>query len=128
MGEDLRRKFLKRISTVGWGARESVQTVLGLMVTELRTQIADGGFSDTDLPRAITFHDAAERLWRDSLASDPPIPAPELRTRLDRLAGECSGALLGAMPMLERAREHARTLDLTHSERQRALPGDDHEQ
>jgi hypothetical protein len=114
MSDDLRAKFLNRISTVGWGARESVQTVLGLLVSDLRAQISESAFAEDDLQRAIRFHDTAEVLWRDALASDPPLEVAELRSRLDKLVGECSGPLMGSMPHLQRAREHAHSLDVMH--------------
>ena len=73
--------------------------------------------------RAIQFHDRAEELWRDTLSSDPPLAVSDLRTRLDTLMGECSGPLMGSMPYLQRAREHAHSLEV--AKRVREEPPED---
>ena len=121
MSDDPRSRFLNRISSVGWGARESVQTVLGTLVSQVRTQIADGVLEGEDLQRAIRFHDNVEELWRDTLASDPPLAVSSMEARLDTLVGECTGPLMGSMPYLQRAREHAHALKVGKRVRDRRL-------
>lgn len=95
--------------------------MLGLVVSDLRAQISENAFVDADLERAIRFHDTAEVLWRDTLASDPPLAVSDLRTRLDKLVGECSGPLMGSMPHLQRAREHAHSLDVMRRVREEEI-------
>lgn len=111
MGRSLRSQFLKRISSVGWGARESVQTILGGVVYEVRDEVADGAFAEADLMRVIRFHDEVEGLWRDSLATDPPLGVEEIRQRLDHLLGHCFGPLHNKRVAIERARTHLQALE-----------------
>ena len=120
MGRSLRSQFLKRISSVGWGVRESVQTVLGGVVTQLREQVADHSFAEEDLEQVIAFHDEVESLWRDSLATAPTLAVDELGARLDLLLGACIGPLRGVRVHLERAREHLKALAVTKQVREAA--------
>ncbi len=110
MGERSRSDFLKRISSVGWGTRQSIQMLLGGVVTSVREQVAEDVFGNDELETVIGFHDQAEHLWQASLATDPPLVPGELLIRLQKLLEVCTGPLAGFQVPLERAVEQAKTL------------------
>ena len=62
--------------------------------------------------RASRCHDAGEERWRDGVGGDAPLAVASMQARLDTLVGECTGPLMGSMPYLERAREHAHALEV----------------
>jgi hypothetical protein len=104
-----RSDFLKRISSVGWGTRQSIQMLLGSVVTSIREQVAEDVFGDDELETVIGFHDDAEQLWQASLATDPPLDPGELLIRLQKLQEACSGPLAGFQIPLEQAVAQAET-------------------
>ncbi len=104
-----RSDFLKRISSVGWGTRQSIQMLLGSVVTSIREQIAEDVFGDDELETVIGFHDQAEHLWQASLATDPPLVPGELLIRLNKLHEVCTGPLAGFQIPLEQAVAQAET-------------------
>ncbi len=85
MSETRRSDFVRRISTVGWGAREAIQVILGRVVADLREEIVRKRFDDDVLDDVVAFHDAAEKLWQESIATNPPLDKDELTRRLREL-------------------------------------------
>lgn len=82
MSETRRSDFVRRLSTVGWGARESIQVILGRVVSDVREEIVRKRFDDDVLDDVVAFHDAAEKLWQESIATNPPLEKDELTRRL----------------------------------------------
>lgn len=103
-----REEFIKRLSTVGMGARESIQVMLGAVVYDVREQTMRKEFADNEMDSVIAFHDAAEKLWRDMMATAPPLDGPEMVERLTRLRDACTGPLAQFHRKLERGVEQAK--------------------
>ena len=93
--ENLRAKFLNRISTVGTGLREDIQMALGAAVVDLREQIIGGIYGDDEMDAVVAFHDAVEELWRMTLSTRAPLEPAVMVARLERLRGQCTGPLGG---------------------------------
>jgi hypothetical protein len=93
MGESKREEFMKRLSTVGVGARESIQVMLSNIVYDIREQVLHKRIAEEEMDAVIAFHDDAEELWQDAIATDPPIDPNDLVTRLKALLAQCTGAL-----------------------------------
>lgn len=93
MVENTRDEFLKRLSTVGFGARESVQVMLANLVYDIRERVVRKRFRDEEMEAVIAFHDEAEKLWGDVMATDPLLDPREMVTRLKRLLDDCKGPL-----------------------------------
>ncbi len=102
MSPSRRDEFVQRLSTVGVGARESIQVLLGNIVYDLREQVLHKRFAEEEMDQVIAFHDAAEALWRDTIASDPPIEPGDLAARLTTLLALC----VGPLGQFERKLEH----------------------
>ena len=102
MSESKREEFMKRLSTVGVGARESIQVMLSNIVYDVREQVLHKRIAESEMDSVIAFHDEAEELWQDAIATDPPIDPAELIARLQKLLAQCSGAL----GQFERKLEH----------------------
>lgn len=105
-----RSDFLQRISSVGWGARQAVQALLGATVSDLRTLVLDHAFTEDEMEAVSTFHDRVEDLWRRTLASNPPVDPVQLVTELQDLLVACSGPLSGFRIQVEDALRKARAL------------------
>lgn len=93
MSDNRREDFVKRLSTVGFGARESIQVMLSNVVFDIREQVVHKRFREDEMDEVISFHDDAEALWRDAIATTPPISPTELFERLSALAKRCVGPL-----------------------------------
>lgn len=103
MSENRRIDFVKRISSIGWGTRESIQMLLGGIVSDLREDIIRDRFSDDELGAVVAFHDDAEELWRDTIATHPPLDVESIVERLQNLLDACSEpALAGFESRLQR--------------------------
>ena len=85
MSDTRRSDFVRRISTVGWGAREAIQVILGRVVADLREEIVHKRFDDDVLDDVVAFHDVVEKLWQESIATNPPLDKDELTRRLREL-------------------------------------------
>lgn len=85
MSESRRSEFVRRLSSVGWGARESIQVLLAHVVTDVREAIVKKQYGDADMDEVVAFHDAAEQLWKDAIATNPPLERAALRRRLQEL-------------------------------------------
>ena len=107
MGDSRREEFVKRLSTVGLGTRESIQIMLGGIVFDIRQHTAHKKFSDEEMDAVIAFHDEAEALWQDSIGSNPPLGPQELTTRLRKLLKRCIGPLGEFESKLARGVDHA---------------------
>ncbi|NIS64872.1 MAG: hypothetical protein GTO05_06915 [Gemmatimonadales bacterium] len=93
MAESRRSEFVKRLSTVGVGPRESIHVLLGGIVYDIREQAIKKRFSEEEMEAVIEFHDEAEDLWRDTMVSDPPLDPHEIVARLQKLLNACTGPL-----------------------------------
>ena len=103
MSENRRADFVKRISSIGWGTRESIQMLLGGIVSDLREDIIRDRFSDDELGTVVAFHDDAEELWRDTVATNPPLGLDSMVERLRTLLDACGApALAGFESRLQR--------------------------
>ncbi len=111
MGESRRSEFLKRLSTVGFGPREAIEVVLGSIVHDVREQAVHKRFKEDEMETVVKFHDDAEHLWRDSMATDPPIEPGELKQRLAQLLSEAAGPLGQFSAKLERCLRNAEELE-----------------
>jgi hypothetical protein len=113
MSDNRRDQFIARVSTVGWGTRESIQVLLGAVVSDVREGVVRGTYSDAELDVVVDFHDRAEDLWRDTIATNPPIPVDELATRLRDLIRVCNAdpALAEFAQRLERGLRDAEDLN-----------------
>ena len=111
MGESRRSEFLKRLSTVGFGPREAIEVVLGSIVHDVREQAVHKHFKEEEMETVVKFHDDAEHLWRDSMATDPPIEPGELKQRLAQLNAEATGPLGQFNAKLERCLRNAEELE-----------------
>jgi hypothetical protein len=107
MGDSRREEFVKRFSTVGLGTRESIQIMLGGVVSDIREGAAHKKYADEEMDAVIAFHDEAESLWQDSIATNPPLEAAELTGRLRKLLEECVGPLGEFEAKLRRSVDHA---------------------
>jgi hypothetical protein len=110
MGESKREEFIKRLSTVGVGARESIQIMLSTIVYDVREQVLHKRIAESEMDTVIAFHDEAEQLWQDAIATDPPIDPAELITRLKALLAQCLGPLGQFERKLEHGLRHAEAL------------------
>ena len=108
---DKRSKFMRRISTVGGGIRETLQMAMGGVVTDLRDYIEKGLFDDTDLDQIVAFHDKAEVLWRSMIMTNPPMKPSLVIQRLSELESACHGPLNGFRIRLSDLREKAETFE-----------------
>jgi hypothetical protein len=111
MGDSRREEFVKRLSTVGLGTRESIQIMLGGIICDIRQHATHKKFSDEEMDAVIAFHDEAEALWQDSIGSNPPLGPQELTARLRRLLKRCTGSLGEFESKLARAVDHAEQFD-----------------
>jgi hypothetical protein len=93
MGENRREAFLKRLSTVGFGAREAMEVMLSDIVHDVREQVVQKRFREEEMEKVAEFHDHAEDLWRDVVKTDPPISAAVLTKRMRELLLLCVGPL-----------------------------------
>jgi hypothetical protein len=93
MAENTRDDFLKRLSTVGFGARESVQVMLANLVYDVRERVVRKRFRDEEMDQVVAFHDEAEKLWGDVMATDPLLDPDEMVSRLKKLLSDCEGPL-----------------------------------
>jgi hypothetical protein len=107
MGDSRREEFVKRFSTVGLGARESIQIMLGGVVSDIREGAAHKKYTEDEIDVVIAFHDEAESLWQDSIATNPPLEAAQLTARLRKLLEQCVGPLGEFEPKLRRSVQHA---------------------
>ncbi len=110
-GSSKRSKFLKRISTVGGGIRETLQMAMGGIVTDLREFIEKGLFDDADLDQIVAFHDDAEVLWRSMIMTNPPMNPSLVVQRLAKLESVCHGPLDGFQLRLSDLRKKAETFE-----------------
>lgn len=90
MSDSRREQFIARVSTVGWGTRESIQVLLGAVVSDVREGVVRRRYEESELDTVVRFHDSAEDLWRATIATNPPIPIAELVARLKELIDTCS--------------------------------------
>lgn len=120
MTEGHREKFLRRISSVGWGTRDSVQMLVGALVSSIREEVADGRVAEEDVPIVAAFHDQAEEYWRATLATNPPMPPDEMVIGLDHLCHMCVGPLAGYRVQLDRARANADMFARQRTQRERS--------
>jgi hypothetical protein len=111
MGKDRRSQFHERLSTVGFGPREAIEVILGSIVHDVREQALHNRFEEGEMDGVITFHDAAEHLWLDTMATDPPLAAADLRARLQTLLEQCTGVLGQFHAKLERSLRNAQELE-----------------
>jgi len=111
MGESRRSDFLKRLSTVGFGPREAIEVVLASIVHDVREQAVHKRFEEEEMETVVKFHDDAEHLWRDSMATDPPIEPGELKQRLAQLLSEATGPLGQFNTKLERCLRNVEELE-----------------
>ncbi len=93
MAENTRDAFLKRLSTVGFGARESVQVMLANLVYDIRERVVRKRFRDEEMDAVIAFHDDAEKLWGEVMATDPLLDPGDMVSRLKKLLEACQGPL-----------------------------------
>ena len=117
MSEDRRDEFLKRLSTVGFGPRESLQVLLGNIVYDVREQVVHKRFRDDEMDRVVRFHDAAEALWRDTMKSDPPLLSADVLERVQTLRALCVDPLSQYVRKLEHGIRHAEELVKAHARR-----------
>jgi hypothetical protein len=116
MSDSRRDEFLKRLSTVGMGARESIQVMLGAIVYDVREQTMRKEFADDEMDTVIAFHDQAEQLWRDMMATDPPLSASDMVEGLRQLHAACVGPLAHFERKLARGVEHAKNFAAQHAD------------
>ena len=110
---DKRSQFLRRISTVGGGVRETLQMGMGGIVTDIRAFIERGMFDDEDLDDIVAFHDAAELFWRSIISSNPPLEPAMIVQRLSALESSAPGALEGFRIRIGDLRSKAETFERT---------------
>lgn len=108
-------EFVKRLSSVGMGTRESIQVLLAGIVFDVREQAIHDRLSEEDMEVVIPFHDRAEALWRDSLATDPPLRPAVLLDRLRGLVVACEGPLEQFRAKLERGVQRAEAFERERS-------------
>ncbi len=87
--------------------RENVQLLTGTVVTTIREQVADGAFSDDEVPEVVAFHDAVEGFWRATLATNPAMAPAAMVAGLRDLLQQCVGPLAGFQIQVERALDQA---------------------
>jgi hypothetical protein len=107
MGDSRREEFVKRLSTAGLGVRESIQIMLAGVVSDVREGAAHKKYAEEEIEVVIAFHDEAESLWQESIATNPPMEAAELTARLHKLLAQCVGPLGEFESKLRRGVEHA---------------------
>jgi len=107
MSESRRDRFLKRISTVGGGTRESIQMIIGGVVMDVRDMVERGMFVDDEMDAVVTFHDLSEEFWRQTLVSNPPMQPLLMVSGLRQLRDSCVGPVAGFQPRLDQALEKA---------------------
>ena len=112
MDQSRREQFVNRLSSLGWGTRESIQTLLGSMVSDIRDDIRRGRVREDEIDAVVAFHDDAEDLWRATIASNPPIEVAELLARLRSLRDTCNAPVLaGFERRLDRGVRDAEALE-----------------
>lgn len=113
MEQSRRDQFVARVSTVGWGTRESIQALLGAVVAEVREGVISGRYDDGEMDAVVDFHDQAEYLWRQTIATNPPIPIPDLCEHLEDLieASKTEPVLAMFEQRLDRGLRDARALE-----------------
>lgn len=107
MSEGRRPDFVRRLSTMGMGTRESMHVLLGSIVYDIRTQAVQKRFKDDQMDVVVQFHDQAEALWRDTITTDPPLDPEQMVARLRKLVDRCSGPLGQFRSKLERGLRNA---------------------
>ena len=116
MSESRRDQFMKRLSSVGMGTRESMHVLLGSIVYDVREQVVRKQFNDEEMDAVVAFHDQAEALWRDTLSTDPPLGAEQMVTRLAKLRDASTGALGQYHAKLERGVRSAEEFKAQHEQ------------
>jgi hypothetical protein len=116
MSATRRDQFIKRLSSVGMGTRESVHVLLGSIVYDVREHVVRKQFKDEEMDAVVTFHDQAEALWRDTLSTDPPLDAEQMVARLAKLRDACTGPLGLYQGKLERGVRSAEEFQKEHSQ------------
>ncbi len=111
MADSRRENFVKRLSSVGLGTRESVQVMIGDIVCEIREQAVHKKFTEDDMETVVAFHDAAESLWQDSIVTNPPIDPAKLTSQLHDLRQSATGVLGQYEAKLQRGIDHAEQLN-----------------
>ena len=106
-GDSKREAFLHRISTVGGGAREDIQMMLGSIVYDVRDMVERGVFQEDEMDSVVVFHDQTEAFWQRSMATTPPMDPQLMVAGLRRLRGMCVDALAGFALRLDQAVERA---------------------
>lgn len=114
MSEARRDQFIKRLSSVGMGTRESVHVLLGSIVYDVREQVVRKQFKDDEMDAVVSFHDQAEALWRDTLSTDPPLDADRMVARLARLRDASTGPLGQYHAKLDRGVRSAEEFQKAH--------------
>jgi len=109
-GDNKRQAFLRRISTIGGGAREDVQMILGSIVCDLRDMVERAVFQEEEMDTVVAFHDQTEAFWRRTMATTPPLDPALMLAGLKRLRESCGEPLAGFAPRLDHAMERARLL------------------
>ncbi len=107
MREGQRSDFVRRLSTMGLGTRESMHVMLGSIVYDIRAQAVQKRYNDEEMDAVVQFHDQAEALWRDTISTDPPLDPEQMVIRLKKLVDLCSGPLEQFLSKLERGARNA---------------------
>lgn len=116
MSESRRDQFIKRLSSVGMGTRESVHVLLGSIVYDVREQVVHKQFKDDEMEAVVAFHDQAEALWRDTLSTDPPLATEQMVARLAKLREVCTGPLGQYHAKLDRGARSAEEFRQEHTQ------------
>ena len=91
--------------------RESIQIMLAGVVSDIREGAAHKKYAEEEIDAVIAFHDEAESLWQESIATNPPMEAAELTARLHKLLERCIGPLGEFEPKLRRGAEHVKRFE-----------------
>ena len=80
-------KFILRIEDTDRdrSTDEAIQVILGRVVSDVREEIVRKRFDDDVIDHVVAFHDAAEKLWQESIATNPPLEKDELTRRVREL-------------------------------------------
>jgi hypothetical protein len=116
MSDSRRDQFIKRLSSVGMGTRESVHVLLGSVVYDVREQVVRKQFKDEEMEAVVAFHDQAEALWRDTLSTDPPLDVEQMVARLAKLRDASTGALGQYHAKLDRGVRSAEEFRTQHTQ------------
>ncbi len=76
--------------------------MVGRIVSDIREQAVHARFSDDDMAAVVPFHDEAEQLWTEMMATNPPLSPAEVRSRIVGLLERCRGPLDQFEPQLQR--------------------------